>query len=159
MTRQSMNGDAFLADLPGEDAVVLPAGTPWQVPWELLILGPFTSCVLNTSGEMRHVTAGAMVRAALRISSTPSVSLQPDDYELLPSFEPETPLFDAARSIVETGWNLAVVRTHEPKLVTSRAVFRSLLGHTVCPASSAGSRAQTVRTARGWVASGTVKVN
>ena len=110
-----------------DDVVSLATGTPWQVPWELLMLGPFGSCVLHDNGLFRHVTALAMVRSAMHRLSKPDDPLFPSDYEILPSFSPEVALIDAARSAMETGWNVAVVRARELRMITADAVFRGLV--------------------------------
>ncbi len=120
--------DAF-----SDDVVSLTTGTPWQVPWELLMLGPFGSCVLNDNGQFRHVTALAMVRSAMQRLSKPDDPLCPSDYEILPSFSPEVALIDAARSAMETGWNVAVVRAGELRMITADAVFRGLVRSEVRP--------------------------
>jgi len=116
-----------LAHVPAEDVVALPAGTSWRVPWELLMLGPFLSCVLADGDQMRHVTAAAMVRSAIQRSTQPEEPLHAEDYETLHVFAPETSVVEAARLVVETGWEVAIVSDPEARLITSRAVFRTLL--------------------------------
>jgi hypothetical protein len=113
--------------LPSEAFVALAADTAWRVPWELLMLGPFSSCVLHDGDLMRHVTAATMIRSALRSGSSPAATLTPEDYPPLLTLAPDTTIMDAVRSIVDTGWELAVVLHTEPRLITSRAVIRSLL--------------------------------
>lgn len=116
-----------LALVPAEDVVALPSGTSWWVPWELLMLGPFVSCVLANGDEMRHVTAAAMVRSAVKRSTQPEEPLHAEDYEMLRVFAPETTLVEAARLVVETGWEVAIVNDTEARMITSRTVFRALL--------------------------------
>ncbi len=116
-----------LAEVPAEDVVALPAGTSWRVPWELLMLGPFMSCVLADGDRMRHVTAAAMVRSAVQRSTQPEEPLHAEDYETLRVFAPETSLVEAARLVVETGWEMAIVSDPEARMITSRTVFRTLL--------------------------------
>lgn len=130
-----------LADVPAEDVVALPAGTSWRVPWELLMLGPFVSCVLSDGDRMRHVTAAAMVRSAVQRSSLPEEPLHPEDYETLRVLAPETSLVEAARLVVETGWEMAIVNDPNIRLITSRTVFRTLLQ------SELGDGSQTVAAA------------
>lgn len=116
--------------LPAEDVVVLPAGTAWRVPWELLMLGPFTSCVLDDGDLMRHVTATSMIRSALRATSIPAARLLPDDYPPLLTLPGDMTVIEAVRSVVDSGWDLAVVLQSEPRLITSRTIIRSLLNST-----------------------------
>ena len=75
----------------------------------------------------RHLTAATMVRSAARRSTDPAAPLEPSDYPQLPTFPADTSLLEAARLIVETGWELAVVLLDEPHLITPRSVLRSLL--------------------------------
>ena len=119
-----------------DDVVSLATGTPWQVPWELLMLGPFGSCVLHDNGLFRHVTALAMARSAMHRLSKPDDPLCPFDYEILPSFSPEVALIDAARSAMESGWNVAVVRARELRMITADEVFRGLVRSEVRPAQA-----------------------
>ena len=113
--------------LPTEDVVILHADSPWRVPWELLILGPFTRCALEDEGGFRLITTTAMVRSALRASSAPDAPLCPHDYDRLLTIAPDIALLDAARSMVAGGWEMAIVTCIEPRLITSQTVFRSLL--------------------------------
>ena len=131
-----------LSLVSAEEAVVLSPGTPWQIPWELLMLGPFVDCLLDDGGQMRHVTAGALLCSAARRSTAPGWPLEANDYDPLPMFPSEMSLLDAARLIVETRWEFAVVMDREPKLITPRAVLRSLLD-----ISGSGCREQPGRSA------------
>ena len=125
--RRSSRVTISSVDAISDDVVSLTTGTPWQVPWELLMLGPFGSCVLHDNGLFRHVTALAMVRSAMHRLSKPDDPLCPSDYEILPSFSPEAALIDAARSAMKNGWNVAVVRGRELRMITADAVFRGLV--------------------------------
>lgn len=113
--------------LASDDVVVLSIDTPWRVPWELLMLGPFASCVLADGNEARHVTAGALIRSAAHRSTGPDELLHADDYPPLLVFAPETTLLEAAGLAIQMGWEVAVVNDDEPRLITTRSVFRSLL--------------------------------
>ena len=73
-----------LLHVPAEEVVVLALGTAWQIPWELLMLGPFAECVLDDRGQMRLVTAGALLCSAARRSSPPDSPLEADDYQPMP---------------------------------------------------------------------------
>jgi hypothetical protein len=95
-----------------------------------LMLGPFASCVLADGNQARHLTAGALVRSAARSSSGPEAELYADDYAPLLVFAPDTTLLEAAGLAVEIGWELAIVNDANPRLITPRSVFRSLLGST-----------------------------
>jgi hypothetical protein len=117
----------FALAAAADDIVVVPAGTQWRVPWELLMLGPFASCVLADGNQARHLTAGALMRSASRRSTGPDEVLHAGDYPPLLVFAPETTLLEAAGLAVEMGWELAVVNDREPRLITTRSVFRSLL--------------------------------
>jgi hypothetical protein len=110
-----------------DDIVVLPAGTRWRVPWELLMLGPFASCVLADGNQARHLTAGTLMRSASKRASGPDDVLHADDYPPLLVFAPDTTLLEAAGLAVDMGWELAVVNDDEPRLISTRTVFRSLL--------------------------------
>ena len=116
-----------LASVPAEDVAALPAGTAWRVPWELLMLGPFQSCILADGNEMRHVTAAALVRSALLHHALPEAPLHAEHYATLRVFSPETTLDEAARLVVESGWEVAIVNDVEARLITARTVFRALL--------------------------------
>jgi hypothetical protein len=131
---------ATVAGLPSEDIVVLAAGTSWQVPWELMMLGPFASCGLIDGTVIRHVTVPMMVASAARRCSAPCASLTACDYPPMPVFTSEMPLIDAAVLVVETGWDLAVVMAREPRVITARSVYRALVG------SAAPSAAPSVAT-------------
>ena len=123
-----------LTQVPAEGLVILPLGTAWQVPWELLMLGPFADCVLDDGGQMRHLTAGALLTSAARRTLPPSSPLEAADYPLLMTFESEMTLLDAVRLIIEPGWDYAVVMDPVPRLITPRSVLRSVLeGETVTP--------------------------
>lgn len=121
--------------LAAEDIVILSSTTAWQVPWELMMLGPFVSCGLLDGEQIRHVTVPAMVASALRRGSTPDATLVPTDYRRLPVFAPEMPLLDAAALVAETEWDLAVVMAPEPRVVTARSVYRALLSPIALPAA------------------------
>ena len=116
-----------LAPVPAEEVVVLDSGTAWQIPWELLMLGPFAECVLDDGGQMRLVTAAALLCSAARRASPPDSPLVAVDYQPLPSFASDMTLLEAARLIVETGWDRAIVMDPLPRIVTPRSVLRSLL--------------------------------
>ncbi|MDO8390585.1 MAG: hypothetical protein Q7V57_08860 [Actinomycetota bacterium] len=119
-----------VAGLPAEDIVLLASGTPWQVAWELQMLGPFASCGLLDGAAVRHVTVPTMVASALKRSSRPPAALVPSDYERMPVFGPELPISAAAALVASTGWSLAVVMDHEPRVITARTVFRALVDAT-----------------------------
>jgi hypothetical protein len=121
-------GGRTVADLPSEGVVVLASGTLWQVPWELMMLGPFTSCGLLDGEFIRHVTVPAMVASAVRQSACPGGVLAPSDYPKLPVFAADMRVVDAALLVVETGWDLAVVMDREPRVITARTVYRALVG-------------------------------
>jgi len=120
-------GPMTVGGLPAEDVVVLASGTLWQVPWELMMLGPFVSCGLLDGEAIRHVTVPAMVASAVRHCSSPDAVLAACDYPTLPVFDAEVPLLDAAASVLETGWDLAVVMDREPRLITARSVYRAMV--------------------------------
>lgn len=117
----------YLTLVSAEELIVLALGTPWQIPWELLMLGPFAECVLDDNGQMRHVTAGALLASAATRSLPPSSPLVAADYPPLVTFPPDLSLMAAVRLIVEPGWERAVVLDPIPRLITPRAVLRSLL--------------------------------
>ncbi len=136
-----------MAALPSEDVVVLASGTLWHVPWELMMIGPFVSCGLLDGEVIRHVTVPAMVASAVRSCSGPDAVLAPDDYPVLPVFDAEMRLSDAALSVIETGWDLAVVMDREPRLITARGVYRALVTAGAAkslPASLLGSAIATL---------------
>jgi len=126
-------GPMTVGGLPAEDVVVLASGTLWQVPWELMMLGPFVSCGLLDGEAIRHVTVPAMVASAVRHCSSPDAVLAACDYPKLPVFAGEMPLLDAAVLVVETGWDLAVVMDREPRLITARSVYRAMVGAGTMP--------------------------
>lgn len=130
MTQLGPDLEPCLRTLPSEDTVALAADTAWRVPWELLMLGPFTSCVLFDGNLMRHVTATSLIRSALRCASGPSATLTPDDFPPLLTLLPEMTVINAVRSVVDNGWDLAVVMHTEPRLITARTVIRSLLNYS-----------------------------
>ncbi len=113
--------------LPAEDIVILASGTQWQVPWELMMLGPFASCGLVDGQAIRHITVSSMMASAVRNGSTPEAALVPGDYPQLPVFAAAMTVFEAAVAVVETGWELAVVMDHDPRVITSRSVYCSLV--------------------------------
>lgn len=117
-----------LADVPAADIVVLEPGTAWRIPWESLMMGPFTNCALDTGTDMRLITAGAMVRSAVLRSSGPEALLQPSDYSVVPVFAPDMTLIEAAGLVVESGWEIAVVGSSDHKLLCAQTLLRSLLG-------------------------------
>lgn len=90
---------------------------------------------------MRHVTATAMIRSVLRRSSDEAATLTANDYPPLPTLAPEMTVMEAVRSVVNDGWELAVVLHSDPRLVTSRTVIRSLLNVTEMSSPSDASRA------------------
>lgn len=152
MTQSSPDPAQCLRALPSEDTVALSADTAWRVPWELLMLGPFTSCVLHDGNLMRHVTATAMIRSALRCSSNPAATLTPDDYPPLLTLLPDMTVIDAVRSVVDNGWEVAVVMHPEPRLITSRTVIRSLLNATnICPVPDANLGLRPVAPPVSWI--------
>jgi hypothetical protein len=110
-----------------EPAVVLPAGTHWQVPWELMMLGPFRECVLDDGQHMRHVTAEALLSSAARRALSPMTPLIPSDYVPILQVAPHTTLLEAVKLIVEPGWERALVMDVHPKLITPRCVLRLVL--------------------------------
>lgn len=116
-----------LATLPAEDVVTLSPRTMWQVPWELLLFGPFANCVLLDGEHVRLVTPTALVRSAVVRSSSPDEPLHPEDYSQLLVFAPATTLINAAKLVIETGWEIALVDDAERRLITPRVVFRALL--------------------------------
>ncbi len=118
---------ATVALLPAEDIVILAPGTLWQIPWELMMLGPFVSCGLVDGAQIRHVTVSLMMASAVRHGSTPDAALVPADYPQLPVFVAETTVFEAAVAVVETGWELAVVMDEDPRVITARSVYYSLV--------------------------------
>jgi hypothetical protein len=118
---------ATVSALPTEDIVVLASGTPWHVPWELMMVGPFVSCGLLDGRLIRHVTVPTMIASAVRQGSAPDAALVPADYRALPVFPAEMPVLDAAASVVESGWDLAIVMADEPRVITARSVYRALV--------------------------------
>jgi hypothetical protein len=138
----------------GNDVAVVPIGSSWRVPWELLILGPIASCVLADGRGARHITAGALMRSAAKWGSGPDEILHPEDYEPLPIFGPATTLFEAAMLSIEVGWEFAVVNDTEPRLVTPRSIYRALLSS---PGSATLTEASYAvhRTVRGMAARAT----
>jgi len=116
-----------VADLPSEDIEILAPGTSWQVPWELMMLGPFASCALLDGARIRHITIPAMVASAVRRGSGPDAVLTPCDYPTLPVLAAGMQLFDAALSAMESGWDLAAVTDREPRVITARSVYRALV--------------------------------
>lgn len=133
---------ATVSALPAEDIVVLASGTPWHVPWELMMIGPFVSCGLLDGDVIRHVTVPAMIASAVRQGSAPDALLVAGDYPTLPVFPAGTPVLDAAASVVESGWDLAIVMADEPRVITARSVYRALVvpsvvrGRTAVPMPS-----------------------
>ena len=134
-----------VAGLPSEDIVVLASGTLWQVPWELMMLGPFVSCGLLDGTMIRHVTVPAMVASAVRQGSTPDNVLLPCDYKPMPVFAAEMPLLDAAVLVAEAGWELAVVMAGEPRVITARSVYRALVGSNSLTAASPSTARSSAR--------------
>lgn len=126
-----------VAEVAAEDIVMLPSGTPWQVAWELQMLGPFASCGLLDGTAIRHVTVPAMVASALKRSSRPPAALVPSDYERLQVFAGELSVASAAALVASTGWSLAVVMDREPRVITARSVFRALVEATPTSAPDA----------------------
>ena len=106
---------------------MLASGTSWRVAWELQMAGPFASCGLLDGTSIRLVTVSAMVASALKRSSRPTAALVPSDYDRLPVFASALPIAAAATLVASTGWSLAVVMDLEPRVITSRAVFRALV--------------------------------
>ena len=140
----SLADEARVGTLASEDAVVLDPHTAWRVPWELLMQGPFTSCVLDDGKTLRHVTAGALVRSAVTRCSGPQSELEPLDYSVLTQFYPDMLLLEAAGLVVSTGWEIAVVAHAEPKLITPRSVFRGLLNCELSNSAQLGIAATKV---------------
>jgi len=141
-TSAAVTGGLTVGGLVSEDIVILASSTIWEVPWELMLMGPFVSCGLLDGQHIRHVTVPAMVASAVRNRSTPSATLVADDYPRLPVFAAQMPLLDAAVLVAETGWELAVVMADEPRVVTARTVYRALLGPvTMQPARPHGGAA------------------
>jgi hypothetical protein len=92
-----------------------------------MLLGPFGSCGLIDHECIRHVTVSTMMASAVRNGSTPDVVLVPGDYPQLPMLPPETTLLEAAVTVVETGWELAVVMDSEPRVIAARSVYGALV--------------------------------
>ncbi len=152
--RRSTNDVArCISALPTEDVVVLHAETPWAVPWELLMLGPFARCALADTDGFRLVTATAMLRSAVRGTSAPDALLCPLDYEPLLTLSPETSLFDAARSVVEVGWEIAMVSGADPQLIAAQSVFRALLAPSSAVPAAEMARSSTRSESSSWLLS------
>jgi hypothetical protein len=118
---------ATVGCLPAEDIVVLASRTTWQVPWELMMRGPFAGCGLLDGHTIRHITVPSMIASAARRLPTPGAILEPGDYPVLPVFSSDTSLFAAAVDIMETGWDLAIVLDDEPRAISALSVYRALL--------------------------------
>jgi hypothetical protein len=125
-----------VALLPAEDIVILAPDTVWQVPWELMMLGPFASCGLVDGEQIRHVTVSLMMASAVRHGTTPDAVLVPSDYPQLPVFASAMTVFEAAVAVVETGWELAVVMDRDPRVITARSVYCSLVSPKMISAST-----------------------
>lgn len=123
-----MEQPATVGELPAERIVAMRPGTLWQVPWQLMMLGPFVSCVLLDGEFVRHVTVPAMMTSAVRRSPDSDSVLAPSDYPVLPVLAADMTLFDAAVSVVDNGWDLAVVLDREVRVITARSVYRALVG-------------------------------
>lgn len=136
---------ATVAVLPTEDIVLLAPGTRWQVPWELMMIGPFACCGLLDGGRIHHVTVPSMIASAVRRHLAPDAALVPSDYTELPVLAAETTLLTAAALVAQTGWELAVVLDREPRVITARSVYRRLVGadadgvHSVLVATNSGA--------------------
>jgi hypothetical protein len=117
---------ALAGDLIGEDTAVVNRTTSWRVAWELLMVGPFTSCLINDRGRIRHVTAASLARAAAVRTDAMDGPLHLPDFRMLPRFASTTPLPALARSVVEDGWEFVAIGERPPLLVSARTVFRAL---------------------------------
>jgi hypothetical protein len=106
---------------------------------------------LGAFDEMRHVTAAAMVRSALQRSTPRELPGHAEDYELLRVLALEMTLVEAALLVVEPGWEVAIVKDAEIRLITSCPVFRTLLqfergdSHAVVGVGPARLRTSTMR--------------
>ncbi len=118
---------ATVSLLPAEDIAILAPDTLWKVPWELMMLGPFVSCGLIDGQQIRHITVSSMMASAVRNGSPPDAALVASDYSPLPVFAAEMTVFEAAVAVVETGWELAVVMDADPRVITARSVYCSLV--------------------------------
>ena len=116
-----------IARLPAEDIVILAPDTVWQVPWELMMLGPFANCGLIDGDQIRHVTVSLMMASAVRHGTTPDAVLVPSDYPQLPVLSSAMTVFEAAVAVVEDGWELAVVMDQDARVITARSVYCSLV--------------------------------
>ena len=86
-----------------DDVVSLATGTPWQVPWELLMLGPFGSCVLHDNGAISscHGTGdGAKCDASFVETGRSAVPVRLRN----PSLVLTRSRFDRCRSVSDGKW-------------------------------------------------------
>ena len=117
---------ALAGALIGEDTATLDRTTSWRVAWDLLMVGPFTSCLINDRGRIRHVTAVSLARAAAARADALDRPLHLPDFWVLPRFASTTPVPALARSVVEDGWEFVAVGETSPVLVSARTVLRAL---------------------------------
>ena len=71
-----------------------------------------------------------MLRSAVRHSWGPNSPLEPGHYELMYTLQSDGTLLDAARSVIDVGWEQAVIDDAAPRLITSRTVLRAMLSGT-----------------------------
>ena len=116
-----------VADVASEDVVVIGSGTQWYTAWELMMVGPFTSCALLDGEHVRHVTVAAMTRSAVRRDLGAGAVLVASDYPEIPALPASMRLADAAVLVVAGGWDIAMVMDDEPRVISACNVFRSLL--------------------------------
>jgi hypothetical protein len=129
MHTPALTEGATVACLPAEDVVVLSATTTWQVPWELMMRGPFSGCGLLDGSLIRHITVASMIASAVRRQPAPGALLEPEDYPVLPVLSSDMSLLDAAVHVVENGWDIAIVLGDEPRAISALSVYRALM-HT-----------------------------
>ena len=132
-----------LSDVAVEDVAVLPAGTAWQVAWDLMILGPFQECLLKDGRGYRYLTTGEMFRSALRRHTSADQPLRPEDFRRLDALAATLTLRQAALLLAEREWDVAVVIGGEPRVLTARMLMRAIaasgaqcLNDGECPARS-----------------------
>ena len=122
-----------LADVATDDVVVLPAGTAWQVAWDLMILGPFQECLLKDGRGYRYLTPGEMFRSVLRRRTRDDQPLRPDDFHRLDTLAATLTLGQAAHLLTDKQWDVAVVIGEEPRLLTARTLIRAIADRATQP--------------------------
>ena len=115
---EELLASATLADVAAEDVVVLTAGTAWQVAWDLMISGPFQECVLKDGRGYRYLTPGELFRGALRRRTRGDQPLRPGDFRRLDTLAATLTLGQAALLLAERQWEVALVISGEPRLLT-----------------------------------------